>query len=279
MRRAGLGGLVVVLSLGGAAPGAAQTLAARETAQVAPRGTYSVGVFNPLRAAVGNRLEIQTHALLFFVAPNGIARVAHVDRGDAFRLTGEYGLSVPTLAMKLSQGHLFPSWYYQRQQVGWIVAPRAGAVASLGNPEGQVVTLRADLTVGVVLTHTDTMPLDTYAPVELLFAPVTGGYRGRVGGIYDRSLSPRWRVRGYADLYLHGSGELHDRFEWPIKSSPHLTTRLGAGLDVALGRRRRNRLTFGLAWWNYAQHAIDPNTFEPRRSNDVFPTADFIWMN
>ena len=43
--------------------------------------------------------------------------------------------------------------------------------------------------------------------------------------------------------------------------------------------RNVHRLTFGLAWWNYFQHAIDPATFESRRSNDVFPTLDFIWAN
>jgi hypothetical protein len=260
-------------------PSVAQTLTARETALVGPPGSYSVGVFNPLRAAFHHGFEIETQPLIFLISPNAVVRVAHLDRGARLRLTGEYGLSVPTFAMRLLQGHLFPTWHYGQQRVGWIVAPRAGLVGSVGDPEGHVVTLRMDLTVGVVLTHTDTMPLDTYAPLELLFAPVTGGYRGRLGAIYDRKLSPRWRLRGYADLYLHGSGELHDRGDSPFGSSPHATTRLGLGADVALGWRRTNRLTFGVAWWNYAQHEIDPNTFEARRSNDIFPTVDFIWAN
>jgi hypothetical protein len=268
-----------VLSMSMSTSARAQTLTARETALVAPKGSYSVGVFNPLRIAVGDRFELESQPLIFFISPNIIARLPHLDRGDRLRLTGEYGLSVPTPAMWLAQGHLFPSWQHGQQHVGWIVAPRAGLVASRGNPEGHVVTVRADLTVGVVLTHTDTMPLDTYAPLELLFAPVTGGYRGRVGAIYDRRLAPRWRARGYADLYLHATGELHDPGDWPLASSPHVTTRLGAAVDFAPGRRLRNRVTLGVAWWNYAQHEIDPVTFQPRRSNDIFPTLDFIWTN
>ena len=262
-----------------APPVGAETLTARETAVVARKGTYSVGVFNPLRVAVTDRFELETQPLLFLIAPNLTVRVAHVDVGDRLRITGEYGLSMPTPAMKVAQGHLFPSWAHGRQHVGWIIAPGAGLVASRGDPEGQVVTVRMDLTVGVVLSHTDTTPLDTYAPLELLFAPVTGGYRGRVGAIYDRRLAPRWRARGYGDLYLHASGELHDPGDWPLRSSPHVTTRLGAAVDFAPGRRMRNRLTLGVAWWNYAQHEIDPVTFQPRRSNDVFPTLDFIWTD
>jgi hypothetical protein len=274
--------LAFALALALAAPGAAraQALAARDTALVPPRGSYSVGVMNPLRIVVRDRLEIESHALVLFVAPNARVRIPHVDRGDRLRLTGEYGLSVPTLAMKLLQGHLFPSWHYEDQRVGWIVAPRAGAVASIGDPEGTaVVTFRADLTVGLPLTHTDTTPLDTYAPLELLFAPVTSGYRGRAGAAYDRRLAPRWRVRGYADLYLHGSGELHDPGQWPLSSAPRITTRVGAGVDVAPGKQMKNRLTVGVAWWSYSQHEIDPDTFAPRRSHDVFPTIDFIWSD
>jgi hypothetical protein len=257
----------------------AQVLAAGDTAATASKGGLSTGVFSPARVALRDGLEVETHPLIFFVSPNARVRIAHLDRGDRLRLTGEYGLSVPTPAMKLLQGHLFPTWYHRQQRVGWIVAPRAGVVASVGSLERHIATFRADITVGIVLTHTDTMPLDTYAPLELLFAPVTGGYRGRLGAQYDRLLAPRWRMRGYADLYLHGSGELHDPGDWPFASSPLATTRLGASVDFAPGRQAKNRLSLGVAWWNYSQHQIDPDTFAPRRSNDIFPTLDFIYRS
>ncbi len=184
--RAGACACAIGLSLLGR-PARADQPPARETALVADKGKYSMGVFNPLRIAVTNRIELEAHPLVFLVSLNFVVRVAHVEIGDRLHITGEYGLSVPTLAMKLLQGHLFPSWALGKGRVGWLIAPRAGLVASLGDPWLDVVTIRVDLTVGVVLSHTDTMPLDTYAPLELLFAPVTGGYRGRVGAIYDRT--------------------------------------------------------------------------------------------
>ena len=46
-----------------------------------PRGSWSVGVFNPLRYAVTDRIELQGHPLLFFVAPHLDARFAVVRRG------------------------------------------------------------------------------------------------------------------------------------------------------------------------------------------------------
>jgi hypothetical protein len=268
-----------VVGAGAARPARADQPPARETALVADSGTYSMGVFNPLRIAVANHLEIEANPLVFLISPHAIVRVPHVEIGDRLRLTGEYGLSVPYLAMRLLQGHLFPSWDNHEGHVGWIVAPRAGLVASAGDPWRHVFTVRVDLTVGVVLSHTDTMPLDTYAPLELLFAPVTSGYRARAGVIYDRRLGRRWRARVYGDLYVTGTGELHDRGDSPFSGSPRRTTRLGAGADLALGRRLKSRLVFGVAWWNYFQHEIDPVTFESKRSNDIFPTVDFIWAN
>lgn len=259
-------------------------LAARDTAALSPRGGLSIGIFNPLRVALRDGLEVSTHPLLFFVAPNAVLRVAHVGvPGDglsgreSFRLSGEYGLSIPTVAMRLSQGYLFPTWYHGEQRIGWIVVPRVGAVASLGDPAARVLTARIDLALGLVLTHTDTTPLDTYAPLELLMAPATAGYRARIGGTYDHGLGARWRARLTAHLYLHGAGELHEPFTLPFTSSPRLTTQLGVAADFALEPTGSYRLTFGLAWWNYFQHAIDPVTFAARRSNDVFPTVDLIW--
>ena len=276
--RAGACACAIGLSLLGR-PARADQPPARETALVGDKGKYSMGVFNPLRIAVAHHIELEAQPLVFLVSPNVVVRVAHVEIGERLHITGEYGLSVPTLAMKLLQGHLFPSWALGQGRVGWLIAPRAGLVASLGDPWLDVVTIRVDLTVGVVLSHTDTMPLDTYAPLELLFAPVTGGYRGRVGAIYDRKLGRRWRARVYGDLYFTSTGELHDPGDSPLRGSPRLTTRLGAGADLALGHRLKNRLVFGVAWWNYYQHEIDPITFEPRRSNDIFPTIDYIWGN
>lgn len=257
-------------------------LGPRETARVRPeRGAYSVGVFNPLTLNIGRGIEIQTHPLLFLIAPNLIVRVPHIPMSTPadprWGLTGEYGLSVPTIGMRLLEGHLFPAWENHEGRIGWAVVPRVGAVASRSGgalrDQAAVISARADLVVGFPLSSTDAQPLDAPEPLNLLFDPVLSRYRGRVGVLWDSSLGRRWRVRAYGDLYVHG---VQREFRLP-SGTDNLTTRLGAGMDVGFGSRLQRRLTFGVAWWNSYQHAIDATTWQTQRSNDIWPMLDFIW--
>jgi hypothetical protein len=252
--RGAAAGLLIVAVAAGAAR--AESLAARDTAAVGARGDVQVGVLHPLDIGLGRGLELRAHPLVFLVAPNAILRVAHA-RVLTWQLTGEYGLSVPTLAMRLLQGYLFPSWDRTPNRIGWLLVPRAGLVASRTIRERDVVTAGADVAVGVPLGRDDTPSLDAPAPLELLFAPVTTGWRARAGGAYDVSLSPRWRLRAAADVYLHDD----------------VTVRASAMADVALGAR--GRLAFGVTWWNSDQHAIDADG-DRIRSNDVLPIVDYI---
>lgn len=254
-------------------------LSPRETALVRPEpGSYSVGVFNPLTLTVARSLELRTHPLLFLVAPNAILRVPHralVLVPGQWGLTGEYGLSIPTLGMRLTQGTLFPSWEHGEGHIGWSVVPRAGLVFSGVGDGKDVFSASADLAMQVPLTHSDAEPLDAPAPLDLLFAPTLGGYRARAGVLYDLPLGRRLRLRGYGDVYVYGrDAELEAPDDWE-----HVTTRLGVGADWGFGRQLDKRVHLGVAWWNSDQHAIDPNSFERVRSNDVWPTLDFIWEN
>ena len=103
-------------------------LAPRDTALGVDR--YAIGVFNPLAVRLNDRLELRTHPLLFLVAPNAVLRVQHRTDPTGWSLTAEYGLSIPTIAMRLSQGYLFPSWDRGGGHIGWSAAPRAGILAS-----------------------------------------------------------------------------------------------------------------------------------------------------
>lgn len=243
-------------------PAAAQGLRARETAEVGPKGSYSVGVFNPLRYALSDGFELQAHPLLFFVSPNLLARVGHGSLAG-FRIAGEYGVSVPTPAMRLSQGFLFPTWDKSDRQVGWFLVPRAGLVASRAARASDVLTLRLEGAAGIPLTRNDATAFESVAPLNVLFAPVLTGWRARIGAVYDASLSPSWRLRGYADLWLHG------------RQPSLFTVDAGLGLDFAVGES--SRVSFGAMWWNADEHEIDPATHEPVRSNLFVPTLDFIW--
>lgn len=255
------------------APARAQELVARDTA--APVDRYSIGVFNPLTLRLGGRLELRGHPLLFLVAPNAVLRVHHLDDPTGWSVTAEYGLSIPTGAMRLSQGYLFPSWERGGGHIGWYAAPAAGLVVSHGARAPTALTLLADITVGIPVTPGDAQPLDAPAPLNLLMAPVLTGIRTRVGVLADRALGSRVRVRGYADLYVHGRSSIEmgpDALTWS-----NVTTRVGVGLDIAPGARRMNRITVGVAWWNSDQHEIDEATFARVRSNEFWPTFDFIW--
>lgn len=271
---------MLVLGFLVAAPAAAQDrveLSPRETALVRPEPwSYSVGVFNPLTLTVAKDLELQTHPLLFLVAPNAIVRVPHrafTPGPRQWGLTGEYGFSVPTLGMRLTQGTLFPTWEHEEGTIGWYLVPSAGLVASFTGLSHDVFTARVDVSAGFPLTESDAQPLDAPAPLDLVFAATLGRYRARFGVLYDVPLADRFRLRGYGDIYVYGR---QTEFEAP-QGFENVTTRLGIGADLGFGDALDKRLHFGVAWWNSDQHAIDPDTFERLRSNDVWPTLDFIW--
>lgn len=254
--------LALAFVLLNAAHAYADPLPPRETARVGERWQYNVGVFNPLTLGLGSRVEVRTHPLLFFVAPNAVLRVSHV-RGPV-SITGEYGFSIPTLGMRLLQGYLFPSWDKSDRTIGWSIVPRVGAVATWGLDTPDVVSASADVAFGVPFSHSDAAPLGAPAPIEVLFAPALSGYRLRVGAVYDRALLPWLRARATVDGYYYG-----------IDDGPTLSTCVGLAVDVAVGRM--SRFTLGAVWWNSNQHERDEESQRPMRSNDFYPTLDFIW--
>ena len=263
----------------------AQPLPARDTADVGPRGSWSVGVFNPLRIAVHEGFELQTHPLLFFVAPNVDARFALVR--SPLRLTAEAGLSMPTLAMRLVKGYLFPSWETSQNDIGWMLIPRAGLLLSGNVLTHDVWTLRADAAFRVALGPNSATPLNSFlTPLDLVLAAPLTGFRSRVGGAYDHAFNERLRLRGELNLYVTGSqGRLivSGQDVGPIASISPLVLTAHVGVDLALFRH--SRITAGVLWANADQGATrvaaGADGFSERvrvRSNDFLPTLDFIWQ-
>ncbi len=261
-----------------------QPLPARDTADVGARGSWSVGVFNPLRIAVLDGLELQTHPLLFFVAPHVDARLALVR--SPLRLTAEAGLSMPTLAMRLTKGYLFPSWDTSENDIGWMLIPRAGLLLSGNVLERDVWTLRADAAFRIPLGPNSATPLNFFVtPLDLVLAAPLTGFRSRVGGAYDHAFNDRLRLRGELNLYVTGSqGNLFDagRDVGPIAAISPLVVTAHVGVDLAVFEH--SRVTAGVLWANADQGATRVVTgadgFSERvrvRSNDFLPTVDFIW--
>ncbi|QRN98079.1 hypothetical protein JRI60_03110 [Archangium violaceum] len=275
--------LLLLVLLGGTLA-LAEPLPARDTADVGPRGSWSVGVFNPLRLAVHDRVELQTHPLLFFVAPHVDARFALVR--SPLRLTGEAGLSVPTFAMRLAKGFFFPSWDTSQNDIGWMLIPRAGLMLSGDALAHDVWTLRAEASFRVALGPNSAEPLNSFlTPVDLLLAAPLTGFRSRVGGAYDHAFTERLRLRGELDLYVtgpQGDLEVSGTNVGPLAPLSPLVVTAHVGLDIALFQH--SRLTLGVLWANADQGATKVVTgsdgFSERvrvRGNNFVPTLDFIW--
>lgn len=257
---------------------------ARDTADVGKQWSYSVGVFNPLRIAVVDGIELEANPLVFIVAPNVNSRFRIL--GGPLRLTAEAGLSLPTFGMRLMKGFFFPSWETSTNDVGWMLIPRVGALLSGTVFEHSVWTVRADGAFRVPLGPNSATPLNSFvAPLDLLLAAPLTGFCTRVGGAYDQALGDTFRLRGEANLFVTGpQGNLvvNGTSVGPIAPTSQLVVTAHLGLDIAVFKQ--SRITAGVLWANYDQGQSvvvkGADGFSDRvrvRSNNFLPTLDFIW--
>jgi hypothetical protein len=190
-------------------------------------------------------------------------------------ITGEYGLSVPTGAMRTAaRGYFFPTWATSGDKPGWVLAPSAGLWISGGNRG--VWTARVDTTVGVPFGAQPQTPLETWAPVELWFAPATTGLRLHAGGTYDFAIFDWLRIRGGLNGYMIGAAP------YPPKSPFFVSAE--AALELGLGKKVR--LAVGGVWYNYDARKTevekgDDGKWQRKfvRSNDFLPTFDLIFYS
>jgi hypothetical protein len=276
-RRGALRALIAcggLLALAGAQRrAAANSFPALGDAGLLARGSYVVGLVSQTRVGLDELLELDTQlGWWLFLSPHLQLRIKHLDSRQ-LRLSSSIGLSTPTPAMRLLKGYLFPSWETSGQNVGWFVVPEIGIAASSG--ARLVLGARVTLAVGLGVGPNAAGSLDTYAPIELLFAPALNGFRVSMTATADY-LVLRW-LRARIELSLHAIGE------GDPPRSPWIGQVSVAG-DVALGRRWR--LSAGLAIYNYDQRAQEVvrgegGRFERRavRSTDVFPTLDVVFVS
>jgi hypothetical protein len=248
---------------------AAGATRARDSAEVESAGTWSTGVFNPLLYALTDKLQLRVHPVIFFLAPHGSLQVVHWQRGP-WTLAGDYGLAIPWPAVKLLQGHLFPSFGRGEGEVGLALLPSVGVRLS-HNSNQRVVTAKIDVAGRVPFTSSDLRPLEAPAPLEILFAPLLAGYRVRAGALWDAQVAEGWRLRAYVDLFVHGVDSDHRR-SW----LEHVTLRAGGGADWSWSARWR--LAVGLVLWNANQFAVDERG-RRHRSTDLLPVLDLIWSH
>jgi hypothetical protein len=178
---------------------------------------------------------------------------------------------MPTMLMRELSGYLFPSWELSDRRIGWALVPSVGLVVSYG--ERHILSGRLESAFRVPLGENDATPLDTYAPIELAFAPVLTGFRSSAGIDYDAELLAWLHLHARAAGYLVGPAPEPDRSPWYWSA--------GVDIDAALGRHFSVRL--GATFYNYDQHETKLRTENGRlirervRSNDYFPTFDVTY--
>jgi hypothetical protein len=248
---------------------AAPPLPSRGDALIGAPGSSSIGLFHPATYVLRSNLQLELHPLVFLVAPHATVKVEHIAAG-AWHLSGQYGLAMPWLAEKLLQGYLFPAYLRGQGHIGFVLVPSVGGLLSHVT-DARVITAKLDLSVGVPLSHSDLRPLEAPAPLEMLFAPVLNKYRARAGVLWDGSLSARWRMRAYADAFVHGVDEGRAA---QLQLLDHLTLRAGLGVDVAATKCLR--VALGIVGWNSYQFAVNDDGGRVR-STDWLPVIDLIW--
>lgn len=252
----------------------AEPMPARETARVLPQKGVSVGLMSPTAIGLGHGVEVTTMLVPWFLlSPNVSIRAELVKSRSGIVLTSEYGLGVPSGAMWMLQGYLFPSYAVSGTTPPFILQQHAGFWLS-GGTRG-VWTARADVTIGLG-NDAAFQPIESYAPFDLWFAPATSWSRWHVGGTYDYAILDWLRVRGGLHGYVVGKSASPDRSLFYLGVDAALEARLG----------KRFRLALGAVWYNYDNGQIDveigENGFAQNvrvRSNDFLPTLDLVYYS
>jgi len=263
-------GVVAAHRVADAAP-----VGARDTATTREPGTWSVGIADPLRIGVAPGVELDAQVLAWLALSPNVGLRTELRRAGRWTVTGEYGLALPTMGLRLTQGYLLPSWEKGGGHVGWILVPRAGLAISADVPRGDLhdaFSVRLGSAVGVPLGHNDAAPLETYAPIEIITAPALRGFRQDTSATYDLALTSWLRGRATLDAWYVGRSLQTDTSPWILGAGIHMDARWG-----------RLRFSLGAILFDQDQHrtVIEETADGPvrrrARTRELWPAFDLIW--
>ncbi len=266
--------LSLLAAIGVSAPARAEPMRAREGAHLLAPGAWSGGLVAPVRVGLTRRYELSTQAFEWLLlSPNAELRT---DLGNigSWTFASTMGLSVPTMSMRLTQGYLFPTYENEGKKPGWVVVPSFGVLASSGPARAEgLLTLHFATSLGLPLGDRNATPLETYAPIDLVFAPALTGLRVRTGATYSHAIGNHVRARLLGEIAMMGS-------KTDVPRSPLVWHAALTG-EVALGRRVR--IEGGVHAYESDQRKTelverpDGTVYRERvRSLDFFPAIDVI---
>ena len=266
-------------------------LTQRDSALRPSKGSWSIGLFNPLKLQLNEQWMLESHPLVaLFVAPN-LKLWHHWWSNHEMTLQGLYGFTTPSWSLQRGlpfglAGYLAPSCAVTEteperapescRRPGFDLAPLFGARLS-GRQAGGVWTVQGDLSVGLLISGERLIPLDSYAPVEMIFAPTSHQYRAHIGFSYAHPILTSLSMKLAADLYSIGQA---DETLTPNRSPLTVSSQL----SIDWGVTQHLTLTAGVIAWLSDQRAFelikDQNGFVTKTnvmSLDTFPTFDLIW--
>ena len=264
----------------------------RDTGLTPQEGSWSVGLFNPVKVQFAPRWGLEVHPIVALLSAPHIKLWHQWWSKRGMTLTGLYGFTTPSWSLQETPpfglaGFLSPSCQVKEaeperapescQRPGFDFAPQLGARLS-GIQSASVWTVEADVAVGVMISGNRAAPLDTYIPVDLAYAPTTHQYRAHLGARYAYQFAHTLSLQGGVDLYLTGQPDA----ELAPERSP-LTLGTSASFDWAL--TDHFTLTVGAILWYADQRGFelvkDAEGFvskESVNSLELYPTFDLIWQ-
>ena len=266
------------------------TLQYRESGLTPNQGTWSVGLFNPLKIQFAQKWGVETHPLITLLSAPHFTINHEWHKTSTWTLSGLYGLSTPSLSLSPAMplglmGFMGPSCLVKEaepnrapdscQQGGFGLVMTLGMRLS-GIVQKGVWTFEISGAYGAMLSGERPATLNTYVPLEMLYAPLTDQYRIKIGGRWAQKLGKSWSWASELDLYLTGVSYPH------MEVSP-LTLKIYTGFDYQWTQSFFT--TLGIAYWNSdtreALFEKGPDGFNTKtfvRSHQFWPTFDLFWV-
>ncbi|MEE2788978.1 MAG: hypothetical protein VX589_16700 [Myxococcota bacterium] len=267
-----------------AAPANSQIFRDRLSAFTGLERSWSVGVFNPFNYQFTKDWGLEAHPLVAMTVAPHLTTTQRWLSGQAWSLQGRYGLSAPTWSLKFAppfglRGYLSPQCLVSNAEPergdtcddpGWVLAPSLATRFSVGKT--WVLTADLGFTVGVLVSGERPRPLDTYAPINLLYTPATHEYRADFGLRISRSLVSWLSCAAEFDIYR--TGEFGPLSPWTFTTYLGFDARVSTHVTMTAGAIYFNHDQGAMTLMDIGQGYVRKSMI---RSHDIYPTFDVIW--